>query len=302
MSAAVRLWRAGPVRGPGSLVAAHMHRRAKRGELVATGPFGAKYLIDPANPPEASIYLWGTYEPEVVSALGRLLRSGDAAIDIGANCGVLSVIMSRLVGPGGKVVALDPSPRACERIRPQAHLNGTENIEVRDVALGAAARQEVYRMGRVGIGALPDVDAEYTTGGVIHTHVATVVEIAASLEGRVALIKIDTDGSEVSILRGAADVLSRDRPAIVMETYLAGLSRHGASAGELAELLLEHEYELFVPNVARRRFWRASPPPLQAFVPAPVSDLADGRVDEVNVVAISRRDDGARARRVLLGA
>lgn len=67
------LWRAVPVRGPGTLFVSSLRRRARRQQVTAAGPLGVKYLVDPSNPPEVSIYLWGTYEPEVVAAMQRVL-------------------------------------------------------------------------------------------------------------------------------------------------------------------------------------------------------------------------------------
>jgi FkbM family methyltransferase len=300
MNAAIKLWRAVPVRGPGALFVAGIQRRARHGDLVAAGPHGVRYLVDPSNPAETSIYLWGTYEPEVMAVLERLLARGQTAIDVGANCGVITVMMAALVGPLGRVVAIDPSPAACDRTRRQAQLNGLQNVEVHDVALGAAADRDSFRMGRVGLGALPGVDAEFTTGRPIDVRVVTIDEIVGGSGNRVALVKIDTDGSEVAVLEGARDVLRRDRPALIVETYLEGFRRRGVGPADLAAILDEHGYELFVPRFAGRSSWRASAPRVKGFVPTPIAHLARGLIDELNVVAISRHEDGAAARTALL--
>lgn len=297
------LWRAVPVRGPGTLFVSSLRRRARRQQVTAAGPLGVKYLVDPSNPPEVSIYLWGTYEPEVVAAMQRVLPRGRTAIDIGANCGVLSVMMSRMVGPHGRVVAIDPSQAACERIQQQVRLNAMENVDIHGVALGQVPDHESFRMGRVGIGLLPQVDAEFTTGPPIDVQVLTVDEIVAKLDGPpVGLIKIDTDGSEIPILHGAEGILRRHRPALVIETYLEGFRRRGLSPAALAAILDEHGYELFVPQIDKPWPWRATPPRVGCFAPTPLSDLADGRVDEVNVIAINRGEDGAQARAALLAS
>lgn len=299
----VALWRAVPVRGPGRVVVANLNRRTRRGQVSAIGPRGTRLLVDPQNPPEVSVYLWGTYEPEVVDALERVLQPGCTAVDVGANCGVLSVLMRRLTGSKGRVIALDPSPAACRRISEQAAVNDMPDICVIEAALGTAANRKRFSPGRVGIGVLPIVDAQFTVGDTVDVSVLTLDDVIAGLElPPVGLIKIDTDGSELDVLGGARDVLRRDRPALVFEVFGDGLRRRGVEPAGLADLLEAYEYELFVAETQPTIAWSVAPPRTLRFRAAPLNALADGTIDQQNVVAISRRDDGDRAREALLDA
>lgn len=56
------------------------------------------------------VYLFGTWEPDLAAFMRRRLRPGDTFIDVGANIGCLSALASRLVGPHGIVVAIEPAP------------------------------------------------------------------------------------------------------------------------------------------------------------------------------------------------
>ena len=304
MRADVALWRAVPVRGPGRFVVANLHRRAQRGAVIASGPHGVRLLVDPQNPPELSIYLWGTYEPEVVSALERVVVPGHTAIDVGANCGVLSVLMRRLAGPDGRLLAVDPSPAACRRVADQAQANDMRDLRVIEAGLGAARRRAAFRPGTVGIGMLPSADAQFTSGEVLDVRVTTLDEVLSEAPGLppVGVVKIDTDGSEIDVLEGARDLLRRDRPVLVFEVFGDGMRRRGREPGALADLLDEHGYDLFVAETKPARRWRAAPPAVLGFTPAPLQAIADGTVDDQNVVAIDRRDGGRRARSALLAA
>lgn len=299
----VALWRALPVRGPGRLIAANLKRRTRRGQVTAIGPRGIRVLVDPRNPPEVSVYMWGTYEPEVLSALERVLRPGCTAVDVGANCGVLSVFMRRLAGAAGRVVAVDPSPAAGERLREQAAANGMADICVIQAALGSGASRETFRAGRVGIGMLPKVDAQFTTGDSLDIQVLTLDDIVTELDfPPVGVIKIDTDGSELAVLAGARELLQRERPVLVFEVFGDGMRRRGVEPAALADLLEAYEYDLFVAESKSAAVWHVGPRTTMGFRAAPLNDLARGEIDQQNVVAISRLEDGAAAREALLAA
>ena len=294
---AAALWRRWPVRGPGRLVSATLRWHARKERLVAAGPGGIRILIDPMNPPETSIYLWGTYEPEVVAALERLLGTEGIAVDVGANCGVLTVYMaSRLTA--GRVVAVDPSDPACARVRAQAVLNGLNNVEVQVCALGHSGSRSTYSPGRIGIGALPAEDADLTTGERSEVPVRTLDDVLADAgTGRVELIKVDTDGAEVDVLLGAERLLRSDSPSLIFEVFVEGLARRGATVAQLGELLIRHEYDLFAPVLRNRPRWLAGPSKLEGFVAIGPEGLTAGG----NFVAVSRRSTSYidRRRRLL---
>lgn len=302
MRADVALLRAMPVRGPGRFVVANLRRRARRGVVTASGPHGVRLLIDPHNPPELSVYLWGTYEPEVVSALERVVVPGRTAVDVGANCGVLSVLMRRLAGSDGRLLAVDPSPAACRRVSDQARVNNMRDLRVVEAGLGAAPRRAAFRAGTVGIGMLPDADAQFTSGEARDVRVTTLDDLLSEAPDLppVGVVKIDTDGSEIDVLEGARNLLRRDRPVLVFEVFGDGMRRRGREPGVLADLLDEHRYDLFVAETKPAGRWRVAPPVVLGFTPASLRAVADGTVDDQNVVAIDRLDDGQRARSALL--
>jgi FkbM family methyltransferase len=281
----IRLWRTLPVRGPGRVILRRLARRVAREQVCALGPAGVGLDIDPRNPPEVSVYLWGTYEPEVVFALERLAGPTDTTVDIGANCGVLSALMARL-SPKGRVLAIDPSAAACERVRQQLRLNDAEATIV-NVALGERRADEQFLAGNVGIGVLPRADRAFTTGEVVDT---VVVPLDAVVDEHapdgVALIKIDTDGSEPSVLRGAVKTLRRDRPSLVFEFCPDGLRRRGESAGTLADELERCDYQLYAPVFRKRAAWWAGPAPVERYKPVTFESLRTGALPEGNMVAL----------------
>jgi FkbM family methyltransferase len=283
-ASAAALWRTFPVRGGGLLIDRLVLRRGRsRGDQLLEVD-GCRFLVSFENPPETSLFLWHAYEPEVTTALRAVLHDSDTVVDVGANSGVLTVMMGVAVGPTGMVVAVDPSPRAVERVQAQARVNALSNVRAVQAALGATARRETFLAGRTGIGALPTADAEHTLPEPLDVEVMRLDDLAAGL-GDVALVKIDTDGSELDVLMGAEDLLARTRPAIVFEFYPEGMRRRKASASALFELLERHGYRLLRPDFEAPRRGLRRPPALRSFSPVTPAILIRDAVS-TNLVAL----------------
>jgi FkbM family methyltransferase len=169
--------------------------------------------------------LWvGQHELDVQAAIVRLLSSGDTFLDLGASAGFFTIIGARRVGPGGQTIAVDPDPFNCAHVRAQAELNGLTNCVVIEAAAADRAGSARFALNAPGesTGHLAD-DAEPVTAGVDVT-TTTVDDICQAL-GRVALVKVDVEGAEVRVLRGATRTLATLRPAWLLEVHSPELGR-----------------------------------------------------------------------------
>lgn len=182
---------------------------------------GFHLLLDPTQLIDATILNYGTWEPPTTKAIEALVKPGMVALDIGANLGWYTLLMARLVGPAGGVVAFEPmdEPRALA----QWHLarNRVTNATVCPVLL-----DEYDRPGSL----LADFAYAWPLDGVpVERHSVDrppVLCLDAWREqesirrGRlinVDFIKIDVDGYEARILRGACRTLIRCRPTLMLE-------------------------------------------------------------------------------------
>lgn len=276
-------WRVAPVRGGGRLL----------GPLVldvqppasTTAAWGdARIAVSFENPPEVSVWLWGSYEPDVIAALDRLVAPGAVAVDVGANCGVISARMRDLAGPSGTVLAIDPSETATARVAEQAALNGWTNVETVNVGLGDAEGTATFRQAAIGIGALPEADAEFGRETEVAVTIRRLDDVLAERDLHPSVLKIDTDGGELDILRGAQRTLSDDRPALVFELCVDGLERRGRSVDDLQALLDDAGYALWAPVARPRPSWLVGPPSVAGF--RPVASFADAGPDVPNFVAV----------------
>ena len=285
-----RVWRAAPIRGVGKLISIGWLRHPNRAGESVVAIYGARVQVALDNPPELSLVLWRAYEPEVETAVRAILEEGDTAIDVGANSGVLTVLMRSQVGDEGRVVAVDPSPSACQRVRQQARLNSFMNVDVAELALDDRQSTQQYAAARVGIGMLPSRERELVMGPGRSVQTSTLDELVASSRlSDVSLIKIDTDGGEAAILRGGAVTLGESRPVLVFELSAAGLQRRGETAASLAEALARAGYVSYQPLLPNSRF-SARPARPRGLRPVPGPEIAAGAVADGNLIAIPAED------------
>jgi FkbM family methyltransferase len=156
-------------------------------------------------------------------AMAALVRPGDVAVDVGANWGVHTLLLSRLVGPRGRVLSLEPLPRAFEALRWHLDANGCRNVTPMPVALGdfdgtarfvpgASHSQGVLAAARPGAGGDPADGFPVT----LRTLDSLVQELGLRA---VRLVKIDVEGAESMVLRGAARTLERFRPHLIVDLH-----------------------------------------------------------------------------------
>ncbi len=185
----------------------------------------------------------------------ELLRPGDRAVDVGANNGMLTLLMARLVGAEGSVDALEPNPICAARIRRSMELNKLSQVRLHVCAVGdaegtATLRQTSPHTGTSTLGALPEAEK-----GGIHREFAVRVATGDSIllpDSRpVRVLKMDVEGYECSALRGLRGLIDRDHPAIITEVDARWLARCGGTPHDLELLLREMGYSPYSFNSPR---------------------------------------------------
>lgn len=153
-------------------------------------------------------------EPEF-ELLVRWVHPGDWVLDIGANVGYYSVRLAELVGPEGRVVALEPIHATSELLTFFARTSRHDNITVLNLAASDTPRLLRFSIDKNAHG-LPDYfTARASEAGTISA-LATTVD-ALALPSRVAFVKIDTEGAEHAVVRGMHALIQRDLPVLLIE-------------------------------------------------------------------------------------
>jgi FkbM family methyltransferase len=154
-----------------------------------------------------------TWFEKELSFLERWLKSGMTAIDIGANLGVYALLMARLVGPHGRVLAYEPGSEARDLLQQSREINAASNLEIFNFALSDCERE-----GRLLLNASSELNALGDTG---FGEQVRITSLDAEIPGRDLpppdFVKIDAEGEEERILAGGRDFFARYSPLVVFE-------------------------------------------------------------------------------------
>ena len=172
-----------------------------------------------------------------VHHLRRHATSGSVVVDVGANIGFFTVRFARWVGPGGRVLAIEPEARNIQRL--QARLERRE-LAGRVSVVKAAAAGAVGRAHLVVNHHHPGDHCLGDTG--VEVDVVTVDSLVARETGPVTLIKVDVQGAEQLVLDGAAGTIAAHRPALFIEVTAGALERFGTTARGLIDGVLRQGY------------------------------------------------------------
>jgi FkbM family methyltransferase len=178
----------------------------------------------------------GYVEPEVQQVLAERLEPGDTFYDVGANIGYFTLIAARLVGPSGKVVAVEPQPEAVRRLRHNLELNGFDHVTIVEAAIGDEEGESPLVVSPEGIlewAALePSPPRELPS---IRVRTTTLDRLRTGLPAP-RLVKLDVEGAEGRAVAGMRELLRHDRPAVVCEVH--------ASLRELSAQLEAEGYDV----------------------------------------------------------
>jgi FkbM family methyltransferase len=163
----------------------------------------------------------GIYEPQLTRVFERYCRPGMTVVDVGANLGYYSLLASRLVGTAGRVIALEPNSENCRLLLSSLRLNGTANVELLPVAADVATGWAYYSTHVGSNGGLIESDDLLVHPGVV----VPTFRLDDLVSGRVDFLKMDVEGAEGRVVRGATGIIERDRPIVTTELKDEMLSR-----------------------------------------------------------------------------
>lgn len=198
---------------------------------------------------DLSIYLFGQFEPEVAAAYRRLIKPGAVVLDIGANVGAHSLPMAQLCGPDGSIHAFEPTVFAIEKLKFNKSLNPQLASQLfihhallndgRSVAPPCAIPSSWALGGNVPEHRHPQHGGAFKETGEVRQF--SVDQFVSEYRiTQIDLIKLDVDGNELSVLRGAQHTLMRFAPPILMEF---ALDYETTAFAEILAIFRELNYE-----------------------------------------------------------
>lgn len=187
----------------------------------------------------------GVYEGDVVRLFRGLVKPGDHVLDVGANIGYFTVLLSRLVGPQGRVYAVEPDPNNFALLQKNVASNACSNVEAFQMALSDHSGVQTLHTDRESSSvhslASGNVMVE---GGSVSVATSTLDDFARQYipGGRVDVMKIDAQGAEGQIFSHGETLLTAGAMTMLLEYWPYGLESFGTDP------------ELFLRNLERLGF------------------------------------------------
>jgi FkbM family methyltransferase len=237
-------------------------------ELVWSRVPGGEVLASLDDYVGRSAFYVGDLDRKITWICKRIVRPGDVILDIGANIGMVTVWLSKLVGPTGLVHAFEPNPLLCDRLLAALERMGRSNVQLHRFALGCSEGELSLCIpnGNAGEASLV-VHRDPARSKTISVPVRRLADVAIR-EGiqNIRLVKLDVELFEAEVLEGARALLEHSPPESIL------FEMNGEIGGVVGDepvfrILKEHNYAFFF--VPRRRIWMR----LETFDPDAVRQL-----------------------------
>ena len=185
---------------------------------VLWGPCrGMRYRIFPGY---GHAYLYGGWEREAMSVMARYVKDRSVAYDLGANYGMHTLFLAKLVGRSGRVYAFEPDPEIFSVLNEQLTLNDLNNVDTMSMAVadqvGIACFERSHHRGAGHLTA----ESTVTSTKVFQVPTTTLDKFVLG-DGNAppSFVKIDIEGGESAALRGSLGVIEQYRPIFMIELH-----------------------------------------------------------------------------------
>lgn len=233
-------------------------KEEKNKDLIWSRKFGDNHKVIFNISDNSKIYLYkdsglsrliyNGFEKDELDFVNYILSEGDTFIDIGSNVGLFSLVASPKVGIYGKVLAYEPSPTTCDKLRENTTLNGFTNIIVRNLGLSNNQEKLQFNVSNEGFDAWNSF--AMTESHLLKSQIIVNVkklddEIEYYNPENVKLIKIDVEGWEKYVLLGSQKLLTEYSPIVMLEFTETNAFAAGYMVQENYDLLKNFGYDLF---------------------------------------------------------
>lgn len=188
------------------------YRKKDENRVVKVIRKGIKFELHLSDRVQSGIY-YDFYEPTITKIFEKNLKKGDVVIDVGGNIGYYSLLSAKIVGPTGRVYSFEPMSLANERFKKNIQFNGFNNIILEKK--GVSNRPEKKRIF---------FENEYIVG----KHAEQTKENSEQIDfvsidsyvkdkkiDRIDFLKIDTDGYDFKVLKGAINSIQKFYPKVI---------------------------------------------------------------------------------------
>ena len=181
---------------------------------------------------------WDKMFLEDIEKIKKYIKPEDTVIDVGGNLGFFVLILNELVGGKGKIYSFEPSKRLGKKLAATIENNNLSNVTIVNYALGESESNTTLHYNPKQSG-LTSIVTDFNDNALSEEiKITTLDKFSANISERVSFIKIDTEGYEPQVLKGAKELIKRDKPTIYIE--LGG--DYQESSAEALKILKELNY------------------------------------------------------------
>lgn len=218
------------------------NRQYKPGTVRRATRNGHNYLLDISDYQQWLIY-YG-FLNDRPDGLYELVKPGFNVIDVGANVGQTAMELSAMVSPNGRVWAFEPDPVNYRKFKANLALNKTPNLEDVNMGLGSYEHEARMKPKASGNRGGSNVQPGSSQDGLA-VQIITLDRFVAERALKADLVKIDVEGYEMEVLRGAAETLRAQRPLLFIEVDDELLRAKETSPSAVISFLEELGYAVF---------------------------------------------------------
>jgi FkbM family methyltransferase len=211
-----------------------------------------RYELDLSQGIDFAIYLGNVYERQTRATLRKLVKPASLVLDIGANIGAHTLHLAQLVGPQGRVFAFEPTNFAFQKLNRNLALNPDlqKRVTVFHCFLASTDAEAVpsaiyssWPLAKESGLHAKHLGREMQTGSAQARSLDSILSEQA--DRKIQLVKLDVDGFECDVLRGATNLLREHKPIFMMELAPYLLQERGTSLAELLSYFLPNGYVFY---------------------------------------------------------
>jgi FkbM family methyltransferase len=231
-------------------------------EFVDRVPF----VCDLSNETSVRLFLYGYQEHAEIDIVRNWLRPDDLVVDVGANIGVLTAVYASCVGPRGRVLAIEPSPHTFAVLVESLERLGLSSVVPVSCCASDGAGVTSFFVS-TSAESVPEEESMRVSEErraqfrQVLTTSATLDSLVASLDVAVppAAVKVDVEGAEPLVLRGASGILSSDDlPLVLIEIHRTALANFNFTPEDVLRFLPADRFDRY-------------------FIPRSISDVTEAR-------------------------
>jgi len=227
-------------------------KEIKLDDEIITSKSGHKFLVI-REPVFLQVRYEGTYEKDLSTATKRLVSPGDTVVDVGANFGWYSILLAAAIGENGHVYSYEPNDAIYATLQKNIELNGFEN-RITATRCGIGEKEETAFLNaedtESAIGYFDKNLTEATQGHPSESiQIHSLDKLLSKQINKIAFIKIDVEGFESFVLRGAKKIFAaKNPPAMLMEFNIEALERQNIDIDQFIKELESLDSTIIATN------------------------------------------------------